>query len=144
MATTRPRLRLAVLCSYVDTDADGLPFALTNLIHTIRVPFEGPDAGKPRILALYAQIQNAAGGYEFAVEVRNEHGEVIHAGEPWRVTFPGTEHRVIPSEQVFELGVVFPEPGVYSFRILCDGRSLHDPESADDQPFPPSQVNVLN
>ena len=64
-------------------------------------------------------------------------------GEPRRVTFPNTEYRTIPLEQVFELGVVFPEPGVYFFRVLCDGRSLHDPESADDRPFPPSQVNVL-
>jgi hypothetical protein len=144
MANVRPRLRLAVLCAYVTPDADGLPFAINYPTHTIRIPFVGDDAKKARKFALYTQLQNAVGDLEFTVEVRNEYGELINPNEPRRrVAFPGTEHRVIPLEQVFELEVVFPEPGVYFFGVLCEGRSMHVPESPDERPFPPSQVNVL-
>jgi hypothetical protein len=144
MATVRPRLRLAVLCAYITPDSDGLPFALNCPMHTIRIPFANTEAQQPRKFILYTQLQNASGDYEFTVEVRNEHGEVANPNEPRRrVTFPGTEHRVVPLEQVFELDVVFRELGVYFFRVLCDGRSLHEPESSDDRPFPPSQLNVL-
>ena len=80
MATVRPRLRLAVLCAYITPDADGLPFGLNCPIHTVRIPFGSAEAQRPRKFALYTQLQNATKDYEFAVEVRNEHGEVIHPG----------------------------------------------------------------
>jgi hypothetical protein len=138
MANLRPRLRLAVLCAYTEPDADKVPCRLNFPTHTIRA------SANERECALYIQLENASGEYELTVEIRNERGEVVNPNEPRvRRTFAGLEHLVVPCEFEFRTAAVFPKPGQYFFHVLCDGRSLNDPASPDDRPFPPSQLTVL-
>jgi hypothetical protein len=144
MATTRPRLRLAVLCAYVTPDADGLPFALNCPLHTLRLPADSAERSRPRTFSLYTQLQDAWNTTcAFQLQVRNERDQIVYTGPEQSVAFSEFTYRVVPLEQEFKIAFVFPEPGVYSVYVLCDGRSMHDSPSPDDRPFPPPQLNVL-
>ncbi len=144
MATVKPRLRLALLCSHVDFDARGLPFSLHEPIHTLQIPPGTVGAYRPPPLALYTQIEDAVGAFPFSVELRDERGFVVNPNAP-RVSlaFPGTEYQAVPLEQVFARDVAFPGPGVYFVHLVCNHRSMHEPLSADERSFPPARVNVL-
>ncbi|MBA4062114.1 MAG: hypothetical protein C0501_00080 [Isosphaera sp.] len=140
----KPRLRLALLCSHVTFDGNGLPFALNEPIHTLRIPAGTVGGYRPPPLALYTQIEDAVGTFPFSVEVRDEREYVVNPSPPRvPVTFPGTEHRAVPLEQVFAVDVTFPGPGVYLVHLVCNHRSLHELVAADDRPFPAARVNVL-
>ena len=144
MATGKPKLRLAVLCAHITPDADGLPFALNCPLHTIRLPTDPAERNRPREFALYVQLQGAwKTTCAFRLQIRDERGEVVYRSAEDSVSFPDFEYRVVPLEREFRLSFAFPEPGVYFVHVLCEGRSMHDPESPDDRAFPPSQLNVL-
>ena len=145
MASVKPRLRLALLCSHVDFDANGLPFSLHEPIHTLQIPPGTTGRYRPPPLALYTQIEDAVGTFSFSVEVWDEQGFVINPNPP-RLTgvFPGTAYRALPFEQVYEVDVEFPGPGVYFVHLMCNHRSLHERTSPNDGAFPPPRVNVLN
>jgi len=139
-----PRLRFAALCGRIQPDIDGLPFALERPVHTLRFPLGQSRDYRPRELSLYVQLENATGSYHFWPGLRNEHGETINpnAKLEW-VTFPQVESSVVPIEREFKLDVVFPAPGVYFIHLMCEARSLHEPWSSDDRPFPPARVVLL-
>jgi hypothetical protein len=144
MATVKPKLRLALLCSHVDFDADGLPFALNEPIHTLQIPPGTAGRFRPPPLALYTQLEDAVGTFPFSLEVRDERGFVVNPNAPRvSITFPGTEYRSVPLEQVFTLDIAFPGPGAYGVHLVCNHRSMHDPLTPDDRPFPPARVNVI-
>ena len=145
MASVKPRLRLAFLCSYADFDANGLPFRLNEPIHTLQfVP--GIDGRfRPKSMALYTQLEDAVGTFPFSVEVRDEHNFVVNPNPPRvGITFPGMAYRVTPLEQVFALDVTFPTPGVYFVHLVCNHLSLHEPPAPGECPFPAVRVNVLS
>lgn len=141
MASAKTRLRLAVLCSRIEPDSDGLPFALHRPLHTIRLPVDPAERNRPRAFAIYTQLEEAWNTTcAFRLQIRDEQGEVVYRGPEQRISFPDGE---MPLEQEFRLSFAFPEPGVYFIHLLCDGRSLHEPGSPDERAFPPAQLNVL-
>lgn len=145
MASVKPRLRLALLCSHVDFDANGLPFSLHEPIHTLQIPPGTTGRYHPPPLALYCQLEDAVGTFPFSVEVRDEQGFAINPNAPRVVVaFPGTAYRAVPLEQVLEVDITFPGPGVFFVHLVCNHRSMHEPASPDDRPFPPARVNVLS
>jgi hypothetical protein len=144
MATVKPKLRVALLCARFDLTDHGLPFSLHAPIHTLPLPPGHVGRYRPSPLILYAQLEDAVGTFPLSLEVRDEEGFVINPGAPRAsVTFPGTAHRAVPLEQVFELDITFPGPGVFFVHLMCNHRSMHEATSPDDWAFPPPRVNVL-
>lgn len=139
-----PTLRLAVLCSHVDFDANGLPFSLNEPIHTIQIP-SGTTGAYRSLLALYCQLEDAIGTFRFSVQVRDENGFVVNPNEPpVTLVFPGAMNRVIPLEQVFDVDISFPRPSVYFVHLMCNHRSLNESTAPDECAFPAARVNVLS
>jgi hypothetical protein len=144
MATVKPKLRFALLCSHVDFDANGLPFALNEPIHTLQIPPGSTGGYHPPPLALYCQLEDALGTFRFSVQVRDENGFVVNPNEPpVTLSFSPTANRLVPLEQVFEVDITFPLPGVYFVHLICNHRSLNEPIPPDECAFPPARVNVL-
>lgn len=99
MATAKPRLRLALLCSHVDFDRDGLPFALNEPIHTLQIPAGTVGRLRPPPLALHTQLEDAVGTFPFSLDVRDERDVIVNPNSPRvSITFPGTEYRAVPLE----------------------------------------------
>ena len=143
-ANVPPALNLAVLCSYVEFDAEQKPFSLVEPTHTISV---APDAnGKlpASDFVVYVQLddENALGTFWFSVEVRTVSDIVLPGGRsrPVEVTFDGQPDPLQLREEVFPVrAVVFPEPGRYHVHVMCNHLSLHS--RANTQP--PLRVRVM-
>lgn len=139
-----PVLNLAVLCSYVEFDAEQEPFSLVEPTHTLRIEptadgkLPGPE------MALYVQFddEHALGTFWFSIEVRTGSGIVLPGGRsrPVEITFDGQPDPLQLREEVFPVrGVVSPEPGRYHVHVMCNHLSLHSRE----QTQPPLRVRVL-
>jgi hypothetical protein len=139
-----PALNLAVLCSYVDFDADQRPFSLNEPLYALALI----PAARGRLpgteIELYVQFddEHAKGTFWFSAEVRTPSGIVIPGGRSDRaeLTFTGDPDPLVPVEHVFRLRVlVFPAPGRYHFHVMCNHLSLHERPSAP----PPSVLRIL-
>ncbi len=145
MANVTPKLRLAVLCSHIVFDANGLPFSLQEPFHTVQ-----PGPGKtfpfePVPMFLYTQLEDAVGTFRFRVVTRDETGIEVRRTPYMEVTFDGTSNRVIPAELTFELrGFRFPKPGIYYFHVICNHASLSDVKETESHPFPAPRLHVLS
>lgn len=132
-----PALNLAVLCSYVDFDADQRPFRLNEPLYALTVAPDERGRLPSRHFSLYVQLddEHALGTFWITVEARTASGFVLPNGRtpPAEVTFTGNPDPVIPVELVLDFrGLVFPEPGRYYFYVICNHMSLHgrDPISS--------------
>jgi hypothetical protein len=139
-----PALNLAVLCSYVDFDADHRPFSLNEPTHTLSVVPNADGKLPAPELAVYVQLddENAVGTFWFSIEVRTVSGIVLPGGRsrPVEITFAGQPDPLQMHEDVFPVrGLVFPEPGRYHVLVMCNHMSLHSRE----QTQPPLRVRVL-
>jgi hypothetical protein len=136
-ARVPPALNLAILCSYVDLDADNRPFRLNEPLYAMGL---APDArGKlpaPEfVLVIQLDDEHALGTFWIRAEARTASGFIIPGGQtqPVEVTFDGNPDPMLPREFVFAYrGLVFPEPGRYYFHVMCNHISLHarDPISS--------------
>lgn len=91
-------------------------------------------------MVLYAQLEDAAGTFEFSVRIEDEHRNLVpqpnlrsrsHAFQP------NSDQRIIPFELNLVLnGLVFPSPGVYYFIVRSDtsAETLHQRENAARAP----------
>ncbi|MBN9117768.1 MAG: hypothetical protein J0I06_01115 [Planctomycetes bacterium] len=132
-----PALNLAVLCSYVDLDADDRPFSLHEPLYALGI---APDArGKlpaPEfVLVVQLDDEHAIGTFWFTAEARTASNIVLPNGRliPQEATFDGNADPMRPRDLVFTFrGLVFPEPGRYHFHVMCNHTSLHgrDPISS--------------
>jgi hypothetical protein len=132
MATrTPPALNLAVLCSYVDLDADGRPFSLHEPLYalgitpTVRGKLPAPEF----VFVVQFDDEHALGTFWMSAQARTASGIVLPNGRtpPIEMTFDGNPDPKVPRELVFAFrGLVFPEPGRYYFHMLCNHISLHD------------------
>jgi hypothetical protein len=126
-----PALNLAVLCSYVDTDAGNRPFRLNEPLYALGI---APDThGKlpapDFVLVIQLDDEHAIGTFWITAEVRTSGGLVLPHGRlsPVEMTFTGSPDPLVPFEHVFDVrGLVFPEPGRYYFHVMCNHISLHD------------------
>lgn len=144
MATVKPRLLVAFLCSDVIFDGNGLPFSLNEPIHTLQIPAGTNAPFRPPPMSLYAQLEDAVGTFSFAVEVRDELGFVVNPNPLRRmIAFVGTGHTLVPLEQVFDLDVSFPGPGVYFMHLLCNHQSLSETVKPGEVPFPAPRIHVI-
>lgn len=132
-----PALNLAVLCSYVDLDADNRPFSLHEPLYALGI---APDAhgqlpAPEFLLVVQLDDENAVGNFWVRAEVRTASGFVLPNGRmtPFSLAFDGYPDPMRGRELVFTFrGLVFPEPGRYYFHVLCNHMSLHgrDPISS--------------
>ncbi|MBY0456828.1 MAG: hypothetical protein K2V38_05790 [Gemmataceae bacterium] len=139
-----PALNLAVLCSYVEFDAEQKPFSLVEPTHTIAaIPAADGKLPAPE-MAVYVQLddENAAGTFWFSIEVRTASGIVLPGGRsrPFEVAFDGPADPLQLREEVFPVrDLVFPEPGRYHIHVMCNHMSLHSREHTQ----PPLRVRVF-
>jgi hypothetical protein len=125
-----PALNLAVLCSYVDFDADNRPFRLNEPLYALGlVPDAGGKLPAPEfVVVIQLDDEHAVGTFWLTVEVRTASGFVIPGGRlpPYEATFSGSPDPLVPFEHVFDVrGLVFPEPGRYYFHVMCNHMSFH-------------------
>lgn len=128
-----PALNLAVLCSYVDLDAEQRPFRLVEPLYALALP---PDArgrlvASDFVLAVQLDDEHAVGTFWFRAEARTASGHVLPGRyePPVELTFAGAPDPLKPTEAVFRFaGLVFPGPGRYYFHVLCNHLSLHTRE----------------
>lgn len=128
-----PALNLAVLCSYVDLDADGRPFRLVEPLYALALP---PDArgrlvSSDFVLAVQLDDEHAVGTFWLRGEARTAAGIVLPGGrtQTVEITFPGAPDPMRPVEPVFRFDrLVFPAPGRYYFHVVCNHASLHTRE----------------
>lgn len=132
-----PALNLAVLCSYVDLDADGRPFSIHEPLYALGIaPDERGKLPAPDfVVVIQLDDEHAVGTFWLTVEARTGTGIVLPGGRlpPVEVTFVGNPDPLVPFEHVFDVrGLVFPEPGRYYFHVMCNHIPLHvrDPISA--------------
>ena len=126
-----PALNLAVLCSYVDFDADQRPFSLAEPLYALAVLPDERGRLPSEHFSLYIQLddERAIGTFWIRAEARTPSGFILPNGRtpPVQATFNGNPDPVVPFELVFDFrGLVFPEPGRYYFHVVCNHMSLHD------------------
>jgi hypothetical protein len=145
MATrTPPALNLAVLCSYVEFDANQRPFSLVEPTHSLSLVPELDGRLPAPELAVYVQLddERASGTFWFSIEVRTGSGFILIGGRsrPVEIAFTGQPDPLQLHEDVFPVrGLVFPGPGRYYFHVMCNHLSLHSREHTQ----PPLPVRVL-
>ena len=139
-----PALNLAVLCSYVDFDADQRPFSLAEPLYALALVPDGRGRLVSDHFSLYVQLddEHALGMFWVTAEARTASGFVLPHGRtpPFEVTFDGNPDPVAPIEVVFDFrDLVFPEPGRYYFHVVCNHMALHGREPI----IAPSCLRVL-
>lgn len=128
-----PVLNLAVLCSYVEFDAQHEPFSLAEPLYALAVSPDERGRLPSKHFSLYVQLddEHAIGTFWIRAEARTASGITLPNGRtpPVEVTFTGDPDPMRPFERVFDFhGLVFPEPGRYYFHVVCNHISLHDRE----------------
>jgi hypothetical protein len=126
-----PALNLAVLCSYVDLDAEQRPFSLHEALYALGLPpnTHGKLPAPEFVLVIQLDDEHAVGTFWITAEVRTAGGVVLPHGRltPVEMTFTGNPDPLVPFEHVFDVrGLVFPEPGRYYFHVMCNHISLHN------------------
>jgi hypothetical protein len=126
-----PALNLAVLCSYVEFDADNRPFSLAEPLYALALVPDDRGRLTSDHFSLYVQLddEHALGAFWVAVEARTASGFVLPNGRtaPVEANFTANPDPMRPFEHVFDFrGLVFPEPGRYYFHVMCNHISLHD------------------
>jgi hypothetical protein len=118
-----PVIRHFIACERVEVSEDGKQCSLVNLIHAIR---PSPGAEYPLIhpeLCLFVQLTDGRGAHAFQVQL------VLLEEEETTIRTTGFILRDLGQDPLAVYGwplrlqnVVFPRPGLYEFRLLCDGR----------------------
>lgn len=139
-----PALNAAVLCSYVEFDADQRPFSLAEPLFALAAEWDERGRLLSPHFSLYVQLddEHALGTYWITAEARTASGFVLPNGRllPQEVTFAGNPEPLRAVELVFDFrGLVFPEPGRYHFHVMCNHLSLH----TRDPFIPPLCLRVL-
>jgi hypothetical protein len=123
MAVRRPVVRHFIACERVERSSDGRHDSLINLIHSLR-PL--PGASFPRIhseLWLYAVLADGRGELSFCVEVVTWEGteeQSIHTTPTVRMDL-GQSPLVVHGWPVRLRNLPLPHPGLYEFRLVCEG-----------------------
>lgn len=128
-----PALNAAMLCSYVEFDAEQRPFSLAEPLFAISAEPDERGRLKSPHFSLYVQLDDeyASGTFWIMVEARTASGFVLPDGrlQPKEATFAGNPDPMRAVELVFDFhGLVFPEPGRYYFHVVSNHLSLHTRE----------------
>jgi hypothetical protein len=124
MAAQKPVVRHFIACDRVEVSQDGRRVSLVNVVCAIR-PF--PGAGYPRIhpeLWLFAQMTDGQGAFDFEVELLfSDDDTSIFRAPPVKLDF-GDDPLAVRgwAKQLSDL--LFEKPGLYEFRLLCDGEVI--------------------
>lgn len=130
MTRNLPALNAALLCSYVDFDADQRPFRLVEPIYALAATPDGAGRLMAPDFMLFVQLddEHALGTFWLTAEVRTSSGFVLPGGRlrPQEVAFAGSPDPLVASEHVLDVcGLVFPQPGRYYLHVMCNHTSLH-------------------
>lgn len=129
-STPRPGSRIPVVrhfiaCERIERSPDGRQCSLVNVIHAIQ-PL--PGVPYPRIhpeLGLFVQMSDGRGTHSFQLELvyLAEEEVVIHATPPVERDL-GPDPLMVHGWPLRLRNVPFPHPGVYEFRLRCDGQEV--------------------
>lgn len=121
MARQKPIVRYFIVCDRVEQSPDGRQVSLINLISTIRAL---PNAPYPRIhpgLWLFAQMTDGLGPFDFSIQLVNlDDDRSIFVLPPVKLDL-GQNPLAVRGWAKRLLNVLFEKPGMYEFRLLCDG-----------------------
>jgi hypothetical protein len=120
-----PVVRHFIACERIERSPDRRQCSLVNVIHAIQ-PL--PGAPYPRIhpeLCLFVQMTDGQGRHSFQLQLvfLDEDETVIHTTPPIERDL-GPDPLVIHGWPLTLRNVPFPRPGVYEFRLMCDGREI--------------------
>jgi hypothetical protein len=120
-----PVVRHFIACERIERSPDGRHCSLVNVIHAIR-PL--PGAPYPRVhpaLSLYVLLTDGQGRHSFQVQlvILEEEETVIHTTPPIERDL-GPDPLAVHGWPLTLRNVPFPRPGVYEFRLLCDGSEI--------------------
>jgi hypothetical protein len=120
-----PVVRHLIACERIERSADKRQYSLVNVIHAIR---PSPGAPYPRIhpeLCLFVQLTDGRGKHTFQLQLvlLDEDETVLHTTPPVERDL-GPDPLVVHGWPLTLRNILFPRPGVYEFRLLCDGREI--------------------
>ena len=126
MAVRRPVVRHFIACEEVERSADGQHYSLLKLVYTIR-PLTGEPY--PRIhpqLQLYAMLTDGVGRLPFTVELvtwDEIEPRSIYTTRTVIVDM-GSDPLLVHGWPIRLRNLVFERPGLYEFRLICDGEII--------------------
>jgi hypothetical protein len=124
MPAQKPVARHFLVCDRVEVSSDGRRVTLVNIIYAI-TPL--PGAQYPRIqpeICVFAQLTDGMGEVDLAVElVFYDDDNSIFRTQPVRVDF-GSDPLAVRGWTRRFTNVLFQMPGLYEFRLLCDGEII--------------------
>jgi hypothetical protein len=118
-------VRHFIACERIERSPDRRQCSLVNVIHAIQ-PL--PGAPFPRIhpeLCLFVQMTDGQGTHSFQLQLvfLDEDETVIHTTPPVERDL-GPDPLVVHGWPLTLRNVPFPRPGVYEFRLMCDGQEV--------------------
>ncbi|MBC7852638.1 MAG: hypothetical protein IAF94_04305 [Pirellulaceae bacterium] len=121
MASEIPVVRYLLICREVLVEANGLA-TLRHLLHIFVRPDNGPFPCVCEQLTLYGLLTSGRGKHRFGVELAlfEPEGEMSLWMSPAREIDLGRDPVALHALPIPIRNIVFPQPGQYVFRLLCD------------------------
>jgi hypothetical protein len=131
MALPPPRTRHFIPCHAVVTDSKRNAYSLEGIIYIIRpADHESFPLLMPE-MSLFSVLSNAHGAYEFSVQIItwDPAGKEIEVWQTSKVTRAfGKDPLMVLGWPIRLRNIVFDRPGLYEFRLICDGAILAQTE----------------
>jgi hypothetical protein len=118
-----PVVRHFIACDAIDSAGRG-KYSLHNVIYAIKVL---PGEAYPQIhpmICLFAHMTNGRGSHSFQIDlVFTDDGQSTYTSELVTIDL-GDDPLAVYGWPIRLRNLLLPHPGLYEFRLLCDGRVI--------------------